>query len=93
MSRIEVEALGGERFRVRVRGAEQTGHEVTARAADVQRYGGDVAAEALIEASFAFLLEREPASAILRRFELPVIERYFPEYPQAMRERFTRGAV
>ena len=26
------------------------------------------------------LLEREPKEAILRKFELPVIERYFPEY-------------
>jgi hypothetical protein len=40
----------------------------------------DATPEALIEASFAFLLEREPKEAILARFELPVIERYFPEY-------------
>ena len=34
----------------------------------------------LVRASFLFLLEREPASSILRRFRLDVIERYFPEY-------------
>ena len=36
--------------------------------------------EQLVEASFAFLLEREPKESILRSFELPVIARYFPEY-------------
>ena len=36
--------------------------------------------EQLAEASFAFLLEREPKESILRSFELPVIVRYFPEY-------------
>ena len=34
----------------------------------------------LVAASFDFLLEREPRTSILRRFELDVIERYFPEY-------------
>jgi hypothetical protein len=37
--------------------------------------------ERLVAASFAFLLEREPASSILRRFALDEIARYFPEYP------------
>ena len=36
--------------------------------------------EQLAEASFAFLLEREPKESILRSFEMPVIARYFPEY-------------
>ena len=34
----------------------------------------------LVEASFAFLLERETKESILREFDLPVIGRYFPEY-------------
>ena len=34
----------------------------------------------------AILLEREPASSFLARFALPVIERYFPEYPRVIRE-------
>ena len=32
------------------------------------------------QSSFVFLLEREPKEAILTRFELPVIEQYFPNY-------------
>jgi hypothetical protein len=57
-----------------------TRHEVTVWPSDVARYAPDATPEALLEASFVFLLEREPKEAILRKFELPVIERYFPEY-------------
>ena len=41
-------------------------------------------------ASFAFLLEREPRESILRQFELPVIERYFPGYEAQIRRRMAR---
>jgi hypothetical protein len=41
----------------------------------------DATPEELLDASFRFLLEREPKEAILDRFELPIIERYFPDYP------------
>ena len=37
--------------------------------------------EELVRASFAFLLDREPATSVLPRFSLEVIPRYFPEYP------------
>lgn len=36
--------------------------------------------EQLLLKSFEFLLEREQASSILSRFELPVISDYFPQY-------------
>lgn len=39
----------------------------------------------LVRASFDFLLAREPAEAILREFDLTVIERYFPEYRTEIR--------
>ena len=38
--------------------------------------------EQLAEASFRFLLEREPKESILRSFEMPVIARYYPEDEQ-----------
>lgn len=65
-----------------------TTHVVTVWPSDVERYARAAAPEELLEAAFEFLLAREPASAILARFELPVIERYFPEFPHAMRARF-----
>lgn len=61
-------------------GRGSTHHEVTVWPSDVERYAPGAAPEDLIEASFTFLLERESKESILPRFELPVIERYFPEY-------------
>jgi len=43
--------------------------------------------QALVTESFEFLLEREPATSILRRFSLDVIGDYFPEYTAHMRQR------
>ena len=37
--------------------------------------------EELIRASFKFLLEREPATSILREFSLDIISQYFPSSP------------
>ena len=61
-------------------GRGSTTHEVSVWPSDIARYAPDVTPEALIDASFQFLLAREPKEAILARFELPVIERYFPDY-------------
>ena len=74
-----------------VRG-QRTEHTVTVSQASVARWGAgseqkDV--EDLVLRSFEFLLEREPPSAILRQFELSVIESYFPEYDELIRG--TRG--
>lgn len=44
----------------------------------------------LVAASFVFLLEREPRESILRQFELPVIERYFPGYETQIRHQMAR---
>jgi hypothetical protein len=64
-----------------------TTHQVSVWPSDIERYAPEATPEALIEASFEFLLEREPKTAILRQFELPVIEQYFPDYPVAIRGR------
>jgi len=44
----------------------------------------------LVEASIAFLLERESKESILRDFDLIVIEKFFPDYEQEIRRRLTR---
>ena len=60
-------------------------HEVSAAAGDVTRLTpGGHSPEALIEASFRFLLDREPKESILRHFDLTVISRYFPEYEREL---------
>jgi len=85
---IEVTPLGNEQFRVQVSEAGgRTTHRVTVRRDAQLRYGGEATPEQLVEASFRFLLEREPKESILQAFELPVIERYFPEYAREIRGR------
>lgn len=87
-STIRVESAGTSTYRVTIdeRGRTTT-HTVTATPADIARYAPGATAEHLIEASFEFLLEREPPSAILSSFGLPVIERYFPDYPRVISQR------
>ncbi len=95
MTTIRVEAVGERVFRVRVSDAGgTTTHQVTVAPGDLERYGAD-AAEALVEESFRFLLEREPKESILRGFALAVIERYFPQYPGEIRRRLAerRGSA
>ena len=90
MADIEVTRIDGDKFRVEVRESGSSSvHEVSASAEDVRRFGGDSSPERLIECSFEFLLEREPKEAILSRFDLPVIERYFPDYPREIRGRLS----
>lgn len=84
---ISVTALADSRYRVTVEeGVTRTTHEVTVRPEDVARYAPGASPERLLEASFEFLLQREPKESILSRFSLPIIERYFPEYPSSIRQ-------
>lgn len=65
-----------------------TRHNVTVSRADLARLApGHYDPERLVAASFAFLLAREPREAILRSFDLPVIERYFPGYEDTIRRQ------
>jgi hypothetical protein len=67
-----------------------TVHRVTVSERARDELGADAGVEELVRASFAFLLEREPRTSILRSFDLPVIERYFPDYRDAMARQFQR---
>ena len=88
MAQITVAAVNDTVFRVTVEGGgSRTDHEVTVTADDVARYAPGLSAEQLIRGSFEFLLERESKESILSQFELPVIERYFPDYPRRIGER------
>lgn len=62
-------------------------HEVTVDRATLDDLAPGATPETLVEASFRFLLEREPPESILRRFELPIIARYFADYPDEIRRR------
>ena len=63
-----------------------TTHEVTVAARDLAHLVPAAADPTdLVERSFAFLLEREPKTSILRRFDLPLIGHYFPEWEREIR--------
>lgn len=80
---------GGWTCHVTVGGAgAPTTHEVAVSTGDLARLApGDASPSDLVRRSFVFLLAREPKTSILRRFELLVIARYFPEYEREIRVR------
>jgi hypothetical protein len=85
MTEISVMHRDGNVYDVTVTdGRGTTTHAVTVWPSDVEHYAPGATPEELLDASFRFLLEREPKDAILTRFELTVIERYFPEYPRVI---------
>jgi len=68
--------------------SSETSHDVGIPGDYMTRLGLEhVDGAALVVESFYFLLEREPKESIMRRFELSVIERYFPEYPDEIKRR------
>ena len=92
MAEIEVSTTEGDdhfEFTVTVvEGSGETRHRVTLKKSDFQDLvGGKVSAEALVEESFRFLLEREPKESILRSFDLMVIGHYFPQYRREIAKR------
>jgi hypothetical protein len=88
MANITVMRTGDTAFRVTVAEVgSQTIHQVTLTDTVAAKYAPGQPRERLIQASFEFLLEREPKESILREFDLTVIERYFPEYPRKITEK------
>ena len=66
-------------------GKGETRHHVTMSRATAERLtGGRHSAEQCVEASFRFLLDREPKESILGRFDVDVIKRYFPEFEREL---------
>ena len=87
MPTISVEKLDESTFDVTVEGTSVTTHRVTVQSSYADKLtGGRIQTDKLVELSFKFLLERESNTSILRRFDLPVIASYFPEYEQAIRK-------
>ena len=87
MADISISPMALRVFHVEVReGQRETTHQVTVperlelREDDLER---------VVRESFRFLLEREPATSILRQFSLGDISRYFPEYPSELERRLS----
>ena len=73
-------------FEVTIRDANgETAHHVTMARATYERLSaGEYTPQRCIEAAFGFLLDREPKESILRRFDVTVISRYFPDFEQKL---------
>jgi hypothetical protein len=85
--KISVHSAGACKFRVTIeQGHTKSTHAVGVSPLELEKYAGKATAERLVEASFEFLLEREPKESILRSFNLSDIEHYFPEYPKQIRQ-------
>lgn len=89
MTNIEVRAVDATTYEVTVTARTTTRHTVTVKPGYAEQLvQGRAGMEELVEKSFVFLLDREPNTSILRRFDLPLIGRYFPEYEAEMRKVF-----
>jgi hypothetical protein len=67
-------------------GSSSTDHQVAVRTSDLATHApGATEPDDLVRRSFEYLLSREPKESILRSFDLPVIARYFPDWPEAIR--------
>ena len=83
---IVINQLSKDSFAVTVQdGGGETSHQVTCSDALLRVLAPTAPSkEAAIRASFRFLLEREPKEAILPRFDISIIERYFPDFRQKL---------
>ena len=78
---MEIEKLTENIFKVTVSENVTTQHEVTVTDIAYQRLtNGRASKEELLDFSFKFLLDREPNTSILGKFDITVISQYFPEY-------------
>ena len=82
---VTLKKLDGTSYEVTVQGRTATTHIVTVSIQYAAKLtAGKVATEVLVSRSFDFLLQREPNTSILRRFDLSLIGQYFPEYERTI---------
>ncbi len=85
MTDINIVKVNQNTYQVTVIDNNTTTHDVhVEKTYALQLTQGKISTTELIIKSFEFLLEREPNTSILRQFDLPLINRYFPEYEQHM---------
>ena len=85
---ISVTLTGAHTYAVEIESHPEVTHTVTMSREDyLALSGGRCTQEWVLVQAFHFLLEREPASAILQRFDIRDIARYFPEFDAEMQGR------
>ena len=78
---ISIKKRTDDVFQVTVADSMTTTHEVTVNDQSLTDLTNDrVTKEQLLEFSFNFLLDREPNTSILSKFDINVISKYFSDY-------------
>lgn len=78
---IQVKKVSDGNYEVKVTGETDSTHYVTLSDDYYQKLArGQETPERLVERSFEFLLRHEPNTSILRAFDLPTINRFFPNF-------------
>ena len=73
--------LSKDKFEITVKADQLTKHVVSVTDQMLLNLTNNkISKEELLNFSFNFLLEREPNTSILSRFDIIVISKYFPEY-------------
>ena len=73
--------LSKDKFEITVKAKQLTKHVVSVTDQMlINLTNNKISKEELLNFSFNFLLEREPNTSILSKFDIIVISKYFPEY-------------
>ena len=73
--------LSKDKFKITVKADQLTKHVVSVTDQMLLNLTNNkISKEELLNFSFNFLLEREPNTSILSKFDIIVISKYFPEY-------------
>ena len=81
---IRIEKKNQQEFTIKVEGKEYNVNLDDEYWQDLTE--GKITKEELIKKSFKFLLEREPKESIFPRFDLRIINQYFPEFEEEIRK-------
>jgi hypothetical protein len=89
MSNVTITELDPGHFGVQVtEGDATTSHRVDLSDEFLADLGvNDADHDRIVEETFAFLLEREPHTSIMEEFTLADVTRFFPEFPDELRDR------
>ena len=86
---ILVQEVSSDNFKVIVSQNSTTEHDVTVSKDFLNQFTKyNISPENVVKHSFEFLLDREPNTSILRKFDITVISNYFPEYTETVKEYF-----
>lgn len=89
MRNISVQIVSPDNFKVIVSQKSTTEHYVTASKDFLSQFSKyNLSPEDIVKYSFEFLLDREPNTSILKKFDITLISNYFPDFTKTIKEYF-----